>query len=168
MLFRSKKFRNVNIKLTEKLCEYCRNNHKKLLHTSTISVSESSNMDATYVASKKYESTEFSESNLYIGQMLDNSYTSSKFEAERIILSNMVDGLNAKIIRLGNITNRFSDGTFQINPDENAFAGRLKSFIHLKNIPDYLQALPLEFTPVDLCAKAIVYILQNKDRKSVV
>lgn len=156
-----KKFRNVNIKLTEKLCEYCKNNHKKLLHTSTISVSESSNIDATYVASKKYESTEFSESNLYIGQMLDNSYTSSKFEAERIILSNMVEGLNAKIIRLGNITNRFSDGTFQINPDENAFAGRLKSFINLKNIPDYLQALPLEFTPVDLCAKAIVYILQN-------
>lgn len=156
-----KKFRNVNIKLTEKLCEYCKNNHKKLLHTSTMSVSESSNIDATYVASKKYESTEFSEGNLYIGQMLDNSYTSSKFEAERIILSNMVDGLNAKIIRLGNITNRFSDGTFQINPDENAFANRLKSFIHLKNIPDYLQALPLEFTPVDLCAKAIVYILQN-------
>ncbi len=156
-----KKFRNVNIKLTEKLCEYCKTNHKKLLHTSTISVSESSNIDATYVASKKYESTEFSESNLYIGQMLDNSYTSSKFEAERIILSNMADGLNAKIIRLGNITNRFSDGKFQINPDENAFANRLRSFIHLKNIPDYLQALPLEFTPVDLCGKAIVYILQN-------
>lgn len=156
-----KKFKSVNIKLTEKLCEYCKINRKKLLHTSTMSVSESSNIDATYVASKKYENTEFSESNLYIGQMLDNSYTSSKFEAERIILSNMVDGLNAKIIRLGNITNRFSDGTFQINPDENAFANRLKSFIHLKNIPDYLQALPLEFTPVDLCAKAIIYILQN-------
>lgn len=156
-----KKFRNVNIKVTEKLCEYCKNNHKKLLHTSTISVSESSNIDATYVASKKYEGTEFAENNLYIGQTLDNSYTSTKFEAERIILSNMVDGLNAKILRLGNITNRFSDGTFQINPDENAFAGRLKSFISLKNIPDYLQALPLEFTPVDLCGKAIVYILQN-------
>ena len=156
-----KKFRNVNIKVTEKLCEYCKNNHKKLLHTSTISVSESSNIDATYVASKKYEGTEFAENNLYIGQTLDNSYTSTKFEAERIILSNIVDGLNAKILRLGNITNRFSDGTFQINPDENAFAGRLKSFISLKNIPDYLQALPLEFTPVDLCGKAIVYILQN-------
>ncbi len=156
-----KKFKEVNIKLTEKLCEYCKNNHKKLLHTSTMSVSESSNMDATYVASKKYEGTPFAENNLYIGQILDNSYTSTKFEAERIILSYLADGLNAKIIRLGNITNRSSDGTFQINPDENAFANRLKSFIRLKNIPDYLQALPLEFTPVDLCAKAIVYILQN-------
>ncbi len=159
-----KKFKNVNIKLTENLCEYCKNKHKKLLHTSTISVSESSNIDSTYVASKKYEGTEFAENNLYIGQILDNSYTSTKFEAERIILSNIANGLNAKIIRLGNITNRFSDGKFQINPDENAFANRLKSFINLKNIPDYLQALPLEFTPVDLCAKAMIYILQNNNK----
>ncbi len=159
-----KKFKEVNIKLTEKLCEYCKNNRKKLFHTSTMSISESSNIDATYVASKKYEGIEFTENDLYIGQILDNSYTSTKFEAERIILSYMVDGLNAKIIRLGNITNRFSDGKFQINPNENAFANRLKSFILLKNIPEYLQALPLEFTPVDLCGKAIVYILQNNIR----
>jgi len=155
------KFKTVNIKLTEKLSQYCKTNNKKLLHISTTSISETSNIDATYVASKKFEGTEFCENNFYIGQILDNEYTATKFEAEKIILSEMLDGLDAKIIRLGNITNRFSDGKFQINPNDNAFANRLRSFANLKNIPDYLQILPLEFTPVDLCGKAIVYILQN-------
>ena len=155
------KFKNININATKNLCEYCQKYNKKLLHISTISVSENSNIDSTYIASKNFDGSVFAENNLYIGQVLNNEYTYSKFKAERIILSNIADGLNAKIIRLGNITNRFSDGKFQINPENNAFANRLKSFVYLKCIPDYLQNLPLEFTPVDLCSKAIIFILQN-------
>ena len=155
------KFKNININATKNLCKFCQKYNKKLLHISTISVSENSNIDSTYIASKNYDGSVFAENNLYIGQVLNNEYTYSKFKAERIILSNIADGLNAKIIRLGNITNRFSDGKFQINPENNAFSNRLKSFVYLKCIPDYLQSLPLEFTPVDLCSKAIIYILQN-------
>ena len=69
--------------------------------------------------------------------------------------------LSAIIIRLGNITNRYSDGKFQINISENAFLNRLISFIKLKCIPDYLKTGYLEFTPVDVCANAIVQIIQN-------
>lgn len=63
----------------------------------------------------------FAENNLYVGQQLDNLYIKSKFEAEKNILSEIPNGLNAQILRLGNITNRYSDGKFQINATENAF-----------------------------------------------
>ena len=78
-----------------------------------------------------------------------------------MILENFSTGLNAQILRLGNITNRYSDGKFQINPNENAFVGRLQSLIKLGIIPDYLLNTKLEFTPVDLCGNAIISIMQN-------
>lgn len=99
----------------------------------------------------------FSEKDLYIGQDLSNVYIQTKFLAERLILENVVQNkLNAKIIRLGNITNRYSDGAFQINVSENAFLNRVNSFLQLECIPDYLLDSYMEFTPVDLCADAIV------------
>ena len=94
----------------------------------------------------------FAENNLYMGQDLENIYIHSKFEAERIILQQVANGLQAQILRLGNMTNCFSDGKFQINPENNAFIGRLKTFIELGTIPENFLTMPLEFTPVDLCA----------------
>lgn len=69
--------------------------------------------------------------------------------------------LNAKVFRLGNITNRASDGMFQLNVSENAFLNRIKSFIELKAIPEYLLDGYTEFTPVDKCAEAIVKIINT-------
>ena len=74
------------------------------------------------------------------------------FVTENIIKNN----LNAKIIRLGNITNRYSDGAFQINVSENAFLNRIHSFIQIGYVPESLKNYPIEFSPVDLCALAIV------------
>ena len=74
-----------------------------------------------------------------------------------MILEHILSGkLNAKIIRLGNITNRYSDGAFQINVSENAFLNRMHTFLELGCIPDYLLDNYMEFTPVDLCADAVV------------
>ena len=77
----------------------------------------------------------------------------------------MATGLEAQILRLGNITNRSSDGKFQINSDENAFLSRLKSFIKIGLVPENLLQTNLEFTPVDDCAKAIILIMQNYNKK---
>ena len=60
------------------------------------------------------------------------------------------------ILRIGNITNRFEDGMFQKNYNDNAFAKRLKSFIEIGAFPDYFLGHELELTPVDICAKAII------------
>ena len=99
----------------------------------------------------------FTERKLYIGQDLSNIYIKTKFLAERLILENILSkNLNAKIVRLGNITNRFSDGAFQINVSENAFLNKLHSFLEIGCIPEKFRNLEVEFSPVDLCASAIV------------
>ena len=147
-----KNFENINIGLTKKAIEFCENYNKRLIQISTTSVSGEIN---------KNEHITFSENNLYIGQNLDNVYVKSKFKAERIILEHIAKGLKAQILRLGNITNRYSDGKFQINANENAFIGRIQAFISLGIIPEYLLNAKLEFTPVDLCGLAVVSIIQN-------
>jgi len=68
---------------------------------------------------------------------------------------------------MGNITNRKSDGLFQQNVEENAFAKRLKSFIEIGAFPDYLLKHAIELGPVDLCADATIKILQNNSRCNV-
>ena len=56
------------------------------------------------------------------------------------------NGLKAQILRLGNITNRYNDGKFQINATENAFLNRIVTFIKLGYIPEELSNTLLEFT----------------------
>ena len=102
----------------------------------------------------------FKESDLYIGQNISGIYTITKFKAEKIVLKAIKSGLNAQILRMGNITNRYSDGVFQQNVEENAFAKRLKSFIELGMFPKYLLDHAIELGPVDLCAEAVIKILE--------
>ena len=147
------KFKTINVDVTQKLVNICMQYHKRLLHISSTSVAGNS-------VTEKYQC--FSECNLDIGQNLDNIYIRSKFEAEKLILEGITNGLNAQILRLGNITNRYKDGKFQINPTENSFFTKLRSFIQLQIMPRTLANTPLEFTPVDICAKAIALITQNE------
>ena len=151
-------FENVNVGSTNVAISFCKRYNKRLIQVSSLSVSGNDYLGST----EDTEIKNFSESNLYIGQELDNLYIKSKFVSEKLILENINDGsLNAQILRLGNITNRKSDGMFQINPGDNAFLNKLIAFIKLGMIPDYLSDLHLEFTPVDLCAQAIILIMQN-------
>lgn len=60
----------------------------------------------------------------------------------------MLDGLQANIIRVGNLTNRYSDGKFQKNYMENAFVKRVKAVLEFGAIPDYLMPLYSEFSPI--------------------
>ncbi len=147
-----KNFEDINIGLTKKAIAFCESYKKRLIQISSISVS--GQID-------KKEKMNFSEKNLYIGQNLENVYIKSKFEAERILLEHIAKGLKAQILRLGNITNRYVDGKFQINPKENAFIGRIQSFVKLGMMPKSLLNAKLEFTPVDLCGLAIISIMQN-------
>ena len=103
---------------------------------------------------------EFKENQLYIGQDFNNIYVYTKFEAERKILEEISKGLNACILRIGNVTSRYTDGKFQINISENAFVNRIKSIIALGVIQDKYLNHSLEFTPVDVLAEAIVKVIE--------
>ena len=156
----AKIFNDTNVEGTKNVIKFCKKFDKKLYYISTTSVSGNS-------IQKNNTNIEFKENQLYIGQDLKNIYIYTKFEAEKQILEGMQDGLKACILRVGNITNRYSDGVFQINISENAFVNRIKSIINLGVIQEEFLNHSLEFTPVDCCAQAVIKIIQDDSKFSV-
>lgn len=104
----------------------------------------------------KKKEQKFSEQNLYVGQNIKGIYTTTKFKAEIAVLEAVSNGLDAQLLRIGNITNRYSDGKFQININDNAFARRIKSFVEIGAFPKYMLTHAIELTPVDVCADAVL------------
>lgn len=161
-------FQEVNVESVRRLIDFCQESHAKFIHTSTLSVSGYGfdNLDEHADKTGKY----FSESSLYVGQSLENVYAHSKFEAEKLVLDAMIDGLPANIMRMGNLTNRFSDGVFQVNYETNASAQRMKGLLELGLLPDYLVAgnAHMEFTPIDEAARAIMTITRHFSMRQTV
>lgn len=155
-----KYFYEANVETTKRLIDFCKTANAKLIHTSTLSVSGNTFGDEFdgYVSETEKH---FYESSLFIGQPLENVYARSKFEAEKTVLDAMADGLQANIMRMGNLTNRLSDGVFQKNYESNAFLQRVKGVLDLGIFPDYLMDLYAEFTPIDEAASAIMTITRH-------
>ena len=132
-----------------------------LAHISTLSI-------AGFVSSDSKDKT-FDENTLYINQDLENNpYLLSKFEAEKnILIATNTQGLNAVIFRLGNIMPRKSDGKFQGNYTQNIFMSALNSIIKSGVIAKELNDFPIEFSPVDECAKFIVELLLANNKNSI-
>lgn len=154
-------FEEINVKGTQNIIDLCKTTNKRLIHISTISVSGNGEKEESIIENMSNLNSKqpFYENSLYVGQNLKGIYTITKFKAEKLILDSILDGLNAQILRIGNITNRYSDGVFQRNLEENAFAQRIRAFINLGVFPEYALQHQIELTPVDLCADAIVKIM---------
>lgn len=158
---KSTEFDKININGVNNIIDFCSNLQIPLYHLSTLSVSGNVFSEGSFSGSSVEEKTTFRESNLYIKQDISNIYVYTKFMAEKRILEAIQKKkLQGTIIRLGNITNRYSDGKFQINISENAFLNRIITFIKLGAIPDYLLDGYCEFTPIDYVADAIVRIVK--------
>jgi len=146
---------NVNVIGTKEILSFCKRFDARLAHISTVSVSGNS-------VGGKFTKPEFTENDFYVGQnYMENVYVRSKFEAERLVLNGLKDGVEAYIFRIGNLTSRYSDGLFQKNAEENNFYNVLKSIVNMQKISDELLEWRIDFTPVDLCSKAVVHLLKN-------
>lgn len=154
-------FNETNVDGTNKIVDFCIKAKAPLHYMSTISISGYGLIETEKVI--------FTENNFYFGQpYYKNVYVRSKFEAENIILQACKNkNLIATIYRLGNITNRYSDGLFQENVGENAFINRLLAFINLKCIPKEICSLSLEFTPVDVLSKFIVELIKQQQNYNI-
>lgn len=159
-------FHGVNVRGTEHVIDYAKRVGAKLLHISTISVSGNSLVDAFDVL-RVDEPIDFTEADLFVDQPLDNVYIRSKFEAERAVLDAALEGLDAKIIRVGNLTNRLSDFKFQPNYHSNAFLNRVRAVLAMKALPAYMMSLYAEFSPIDQTAEGVIKIGQYADRETV-
>lgn len=154
-------FEEINVFGTQNIIDYCFRENKRLLHISTTSISGNGEKDETIVETPENMKDKkiFTERDIYVGQNITGVYSTTKFRSELLVLEAISKGLNAQILRLGNITNRYLDGLFQENVNENAFAKRLKSFIEMGAFPEYLLPHSIELTPVDLATDAIIKIL---------
>jgi len=104
----------------------------------------------------------YNEKNLFIGQGVDNQYIGSKFLAERAVLEAAVeDGLDVKIMRVGNLMARSSDSEFQINFESNGFINRLKAFVTMGKVPYEMLADNVEFSQIDITAKSIIALAKT-------
>ncbi len=159
-------FHKVNVEGTQHMIDCAKAVGARFLYVSTLSVSGNSMADDFSVYRSEKEK-HFYETSFYIGQPLDNVYIHSKFEGEKRVYDAMLEGLDAKVIRVGNLTNRTGDYKFQPNYKENAFLTRVKAILEFGLFPDYLMPLYSEFSPVDLTAEGIVKIAEYADRQTV-
>ncbi|MGN0163217.1 MAG: amino acid adenylation domain-containing protein, partial [Candidatus Ornithomonoglobus sp.] len=151
----------VNVHGVENLINICTKRNKKLIHVSTVSVAGES------VNGSVPSDVVLKENSLYIGQTLDNKYAETKFRAEKAVLGAVRNGLNGKIIRVGNLMSRESDGEFQINYSTNSFMKRLRAYVMLGCFPVGSMDAPAEFSPIEYTAKAVITLAGTPDKFTV-
>ncbi len=145
---------DVNFHGVENILNFCRSEGLRLVHVSTMSVG------GLFVGEPGSVSN-LCENQLYFGQTLSSKYTVAKFLAERKILESAAKGMNVKIMRVGTLAPRESDGEYQINFTTNSFMGRLKSTYLVGCYPFESMDMPFELSPIDYTAKAILLLAQT-------
>lgn len=137
------------------LIEVAKAHKARLIHVSTVSVA-GENIDHKFPSNFLMK-----ENQLYFGQDLSNKYANSKFKAEEALLDAYEkDGLDVKIIRVGNLMSRQKDGEFQINSVTNNFMRSLKGYKVLGEFPISSLDQYTDFSPIDETAKTILLLGQ--------
>ena len=151
----------INVQGVKNLIDFCKNNGRRLIQISTVSVAgEGSNGTPPM-------SRALSENDLYIGQNITNEYIRTKFLAERAVLEAVSEGLDGKIIRVGNLMSRDSDGEFQINFITNGFLRSVRGYKALGKFPMGGMHEVAEFSPIDSTALAVLRLAQTDRRFTV-
>ena len=147
----------VNIESVRHLVAFCLRTNSRLIHISTNSIAGIS------VDNVPGPEVKLTEQTLYIGQNIDaNKYVYSKFKAEELVLDAMArHGLNAKIMRVGNLSARQKDGEFQINFNTNNFLARLRAYVVIGMVPYQDLDRLFEFSPIDEVASASMQLAQT-------
>ncbi len=157
-----KDIEKVNVDSVRNLVDWCLANDVRLVHTSTVSVAGQS------VDGYPAPDTKITEHMFDFGQALHNQYARSKYDAEELIFKAIRErGLNAKIMRVGTLSSRNTDGEFQINFNSNAFMGRIRAFAIMGCVSYDMLDSPCEFSPIDDVARA-VRLLSTTPREMVV
>ncbi len=152
----------VNVDSVRNLVEWCIAHDVRLVHTSTVSVAGQS------VDGCPSPDTKITEHMFDFGQALHNQYARSKYDAEELIFKAIRErGLNAKIMRVGTLSSRNTDGEFQINFKSNAFMGRIRALSIMGCVSYDMLDAPCEFSPIDDVARA-VRLLCTTPREMVV
>jgi thioester reductase-like protein len=146
---------DVNIGGVKNLIAFCQKHNARLIHISTVSIAGFS------VAGFPSKDTVMDETMLFFGQNLENQYVHSKFMAERAILEAVACGLDAKIMRVGNLMARNKDGEFQINAKASSFLGRLRAYHAIGCFPFSSYHTKTEFAPIASTMSAVLQLART-------
>ncbi len=147
---------DINVGGVENCITFCENRGARLIHFSTTSVG------GGQIVQDKSELRVLDEQTLYFGQSLNNQYISSKMMAERVVLEAIAAGrVDAKVIRVGTLAPRDSDGEFQINYLSNSFMGRLRSYWMLGVFPYSGMDGVVRMGPIDTSASAFLHLART-------
>ncbi len=133
---------HINVDFVIELANKAKDLNIPLVHISTVGIGS-------------YERV-FDEVRRRIRMTFSNPYLTSKAKAE-VALSE-INGLNYKIIRVGNLTPSLNQKVPQLNGD-NAFMKGLSNLIHHQN--SNLYGIHFDITPVDVASQAIVAFLRT-------
>ena len=153
----------VNIESVRNLIAFCLRTNSRLIHISTTSIAGLS------IDGVPGRDVKLTEQDLWLGQNInENKYVYSKFVAEDLVLEAIAHhGLNAKIMRVGNLSARQLDGEFQINFQTNNFLALLRAYVVIGMVPYEALNNVFEFSPIDEVAHAIM-LLATTPRECVV
>lgn len=144
---------DINVGGVKNCLDFCRANDARLVQVSTFSTSGQS------VNGYPDPKLNFTEQMLFFGQDLGNKYVHSKFLGERLALEAAVkEGISVKIMRVGTLSPRSTDGEFQINFGTNAAMGRLHMLQMLGKCSYSMMAGQLEYSPINEVSRAILLL----------
>lgn len=155
------RIRETNVKGVQNVIDFCKRRNAALLHISTLSVGGFISRELADMG------VCLNERRLWIRQDLSNVYLESKFTAEKLVLLAVHDGLRAKIMRVGNLQGRISDGEFQMNKATNGFVKLLQSIVTTGKCPESFARSLINFSPVDSSAEAICRVAGSRPEYTV-
>ena len=117
-----------------------------------------------YLLDLPESAAQFDENDLDIGQnWQDNGYVKSKFLAEQQVRQAVQNGLDARIYRVGRLVVRQRRCVPEKSGAKRIFR-LLQSIAVLGAMPDCLASVPVDLTPVDVCAREIVALREGGGR----
>lgn len=151
----------VNVHGVENLIELAKEKNARLVQISTTSV-PGAHTEETY-----RNNVTMKEDELFVIDDMNNQYCRSKHKAELKVLEAVRNGMRGKIIRVGNLMGRHSDGEFQTNMHTNAFLNGMRGFVNMGKFPVSHSTDPMSFSPVDCTAAAVVLLAGTNDMFTV-
>ena len=151
--------KKINTEGAGKLADLCIMKGTRLIHVSTYSVAGS-------ILGEGAKDAVLYENTLNVGQEVEsNGYIYTKYLAEELILKKIrEEGLDAKIMRIGNLMSRYRDGEFQLNFHTNNFMRTLRAYVKLGAFPMSRMDEQTEFSPVDETARGILALAGTDSR----
>ncbi|HEY2494516.1 MAG TPA: amino acid adenylation domain-containing protein [Paenibacillus sp.] len=149
-------FARVNVESTNRLLDIARRkSHIRFHFVSTLGIPEDLALSDQWQTFMDHDAYDYTVS-------IDNVYTNSKLEAEKLVVRTcQEEGVAVTVYRVGNLSCHSRTGAFQSNIDSNAFYRMLKGMLLLKRAPQV--SWQVDITPIDYAGQAITALMHNDD-----